>query len=111
MEKSAAIAVLGALSQETRLDLFCLLVLHGGQGLPAGAIAEELGVPPSSLSFHLQHLLRAGLVTQKRAGRQLIYTAQHSTACALLTFLSASFHTADHATNDAATERKSVREH
>ena len=61
--------------------------LNGPRGLPAGAIAERLGVAPSSLSFHLQQLLHAGLVTQRRAGRQLIYAAEYETMNALLAYL------------------------
>jgi hypothetical protein len=59
VEKKAAIAALGALSQETRLDLFRLLVTVGPEGLPAGVIAERLGVLPSSLTFHLNHLVHS----------------------------------------------------
>ena len=67
MEQDRAIAALGALAQETRLALFRLLVVCGPAGLPAGSIAERLGVAPSSLSFHLHHLMHAGLITQRRA--------------------------------------------
>jgi ArsR family transcriptional regulator, arsenate/arsenite/antimonite-responsive transcriptional repressor len=87
MDQFAAIAALGALAQETRLALFRLLVARGPEGLPAGAIAEELGVAPSSLSFHLQQLLHAGLVTQRRLGRQLIYAAEYEAMTALLAYL------------------------
>src|SRR5829696_9257288 len=87
MNQLAAIAALGALAQETRLALFRLLVARGPDGLPAGAIAEELGVAPSSLSFHLQQLLHAGLVTQRRLGRQLIYAAEYEAMTALLAYL------------------------
>src|SRR5713101_4339793 len=65
----------GALAQETRLALFRLLVTCGPAGLAAGAIAERLGVAPSSLSFHLQLLVHAGLITQRRLSRNLIYSA------------------------------------
>src|SRR5215204_2076859 len=87
MNQDAAIAALGALAQETRLALFRLLVARGPEGLPAGAIAEELGVAPSSLSFHLQQLLHAGLVTQRRVGRQLIYAAEYETMSALMAYM------------------------
>jgi ArsR family transcriptional regulator len=87
MDQHAAITALGALAQETRLALFRLLVARGPQGTPAGVIAEQLGVAPSSLSFHLQQLLHAGLVTQRRLGRQLIYAAEYGTMTALLAYL------------------------
>jgi len=87
MEKKAAIGALGALAQETRLDLFRLLVTVGPQGLPAGVIAERLGVLPASLSFHLAQLVHAGLITQRRLGRQLIYSAEYGAMNALLGYL------------------------
>jgi|SRR6516164_8094062 len=87
MEKKSAIAALGALAQETRLDLFRLLVTEGPAGLPAGVIAERLGVLPASLSFHLQQLVRAGLITQRRLSRQLIYSAEYGAMNALLAYL------------------------
>lgn len=87
MDQHRAIAALAALAQETRLDLYRLLVARGPEGIPAGAIAERLGVAPSSLSFHLQQLLHAGLVSQRRAGRQLIYAAEYETMNALLAYL------------------------
>ena len=87
MEKSDAIAALGALAQETRLDLFRLLVTVGPEGLPAGVIAERLSVLPASLSFHLQQLVRAGLITQRRLSRQIIYSAEYSAMNDLLAYL------------------------
>jgi ArsR family transcriptional regulator, arsenate/arsenite/antimonite-responsive transcriptional repressor len=87
VEKKAALDALSALSQETRLDLFRLLVTVGPQGLPAGVIAERLGVLPSSLTFHLNHLVRAGLITQRRLSRQLIYSAEYGTMNDLLAYL------------------------
>ena len=63
MEQKRAIAALGALAQETRLELFRLLVTCGPEGLPAGVIAERLGVQPSSLSFHLAQLTHAPNLT------------------------------------------------
>jgi ArsR family transcriptional regulator, arsenate/arsenite/antimonite-responsive transcriptional repressor len=73
MNTREAIAALGALAQETRLAIFRLLVERGPEGLPAGAIAEALELPASSLSFHLAQLAHAGLVSQRRQGRSLIY--------------------------------------
>ena len=87
MEKKGAIAALGALAQETRLDLFRLLATEGPAGLPAGVIAERLGVLPASLSFHLQQLVRAGLITQRRMSRQLIYSADYGAMNGLLAYL------------------------
>ena len=87
MDRKEAIAALGALAQETRLDLFRLLVSAGPNGLPAGAIAERLGVPPSSLSFHLAQLSHAGLIVQRRLSRQLIYSAEYDAMTALLAYL------------------------
>jgi len=87
VEKKAALDALSALSQETRLDLFRLLVTVGPGGLPAGVIAERLGVLPSSLTFHLNHLVRAGLITQRRLSRQLIYSAEYGTMNNLLAYL------------------------
>ncbi|HTQ32758.1 MAG TPA: helix-turn-helix domain-containing protein [Stellaceae bacterium] len=87
MEKQAAIAALGALAQETRLDVYRLLVTQGPEGLPAGAIADRLAVLPASLTFHLKELQHAGLITQRRLGRQLIYAAEYTAMNALLGYL------------------------
>jgi ArsR family transcriptional regulator, arsenate/arsenite/antimonite-responsive transcriptional repressor len=87
MDQKHAIAALGALAQETRLALFRLLVSCGPEGLPAGVIAERLGVQPSSLSFHLAQLAHAGLITQRRLSRQLIYSAEYGAMNALLAYL------------------------
>lgn len=87
MEKKGAIAALGALAQDTRLDAYRLLVTQGPAGLPAGVIADRLGVLPASLTFHLQQLLHAGLITQRRLGRQIIYAAEYGVMNALLAYL------------------------
>jgi ArsR family transcriptional regulator, arsenate/arsenite/antimonite-responsive transcriptional repressor len=87
MDEKRAIAALGALAQETRLALFRLLVTCGPAGLPAGVIAERLSVQPSSLSFHLAQLVHAGLITQRRLSRQLIYSAECGAMNALLAYL------------------------
>ncbi|HVF37589.1 MAG TPA: metalloregulator ArsR/SmtB family transcription factor [Sphingomicrobium sp.] len=87
MDRSAVVDALGALAQEHRLTLFRLLVQAGEQGMPAGAIAEELGVPNSSLSFHLAALTRAGLVRQQRQSRSLIYSADYAAMNALVGYL------------------------
>lgn len=87
MDKTDALAALGALAQESRLDLYRLLVTVGPEGLPAGVISERIGVPPGSLTFHLQQLVRARLITQRRLGRQLIYSAEYGTMNDLLAYL------------------------
>jgi DNA-binding transcriptional ArsR family regulator len=87
MDQKAAVAALAALAQETRLALFRLLVATGPAGLAAGVIAEQLGVLPSSLTFHLNLLHRAGLITQTRRSRQLIYAAEYGAMNTLLAYL------------------------
>ena len=87
MKRKQAIAALGALAQETRLDLFRLLVTVGPEGLAAGVIAERLGVLPSSLTFHLNQLVHAGLITHRRLSRQIIYSAEYGTMNDLLAYL------------------------
>lgn len=84
---AAAVIALGALAHETRLALFRLLVERGPDGLPAGVIADRLDIPPSSLSFHLQALAHAGLVTQRRVSRQIFYTTDFARMNALVTYL------------------------
>ncbi len=87
MEKQDAIAALGALAQETRLDVFRLLVREGPEGLPAGEIGEALALPAATLSFHLKELRSAGLVACERAGRSRIYRADFDAMNDLLGFL------------------------
>lgn len=87
IDPKSAVAALGALAQDTRLRVFRMLVERGPDGLPAGIIAEQVGIPPSSLTFHLQQLLHAGLVTQRRSSRQLIYAANYATMDGLLVYL------------------------
>ncbi len=88
MEKKAVLAALTALSQETRLDIFRLLVQAGPEGRSAGAIADALGVAPATLSFHLSNLNHAGLIVQRRESRSLIYSADFDRMNAVLGFLS-----------------------
>lgn len=87
MTTKDALAGLGSLAQETRLQVFRLLVRRGPEGLPAGAIAEAVGVPASSLSFHLRGLMQAGMVTQERRSRQLIYAADFERMNGLVAYL------------------------
>ncbi len=87
METKIAISALAALAQESRLAVFRLLVQAGPEGLPATQIAEQLEIPPSSLSFHLKELTYANMVIQKKAGRSLIYSTNFETMNGLLAFL------------------------
>jgi ArsR family transcriptional regulator len=87
MKADSALSALGALAQEHRLALFRLLVQAGEDGMAAGAIAEALGVPNSSLSFHLAHLTRAGLIRQERQSRSLIYRADYAAMNELVGYL------------------------
>jgi ArsR family transcriptional regulator, arsenate/arsenite/antimonite-responsive transcriptional repressor len=87
MEKTSAIAALAALAQENRLDVYRLLVQAGSGGLAVGRIAERLGLPSATLSFHLSQLKHAGLVSFRREGRSLIYTANFSAMNELLGYL------------------------
>lgn len=87
METTDAVAALAALAQDNRLDVFRLLVRAGPEGLPAGEIAGRLGIAAATLSFHLSQLRQAGLVTMKREGRSLIYSADYKGMNALMAFL------------------------
>ena len=87
MKANSAIEALGALAQEQRLSLFRLLVRAGAKGMAAGAIAEALGIPNSSLSFHLAQLRKAGLILQERQHRSLIYRANYPAMNALVGYL------------------------
>jgi len=87
MEKTAIIAALSALAQDTRLDIYRLLVQAGADGLPAGQIGERLDLPSPTLSFHLAQLKHAGLVTHRRDGRSIIYAANYPTMNGLVGYL------------------------
>ena len=87
MDTKNAIAALAALAQESRLATFRLLVQAGPGGLAASKIAQALGTPASSLSFHLKELTQAGLIAPRQEGRFLIYAAQFDTMNGLLAFL------------------------
>jgi ArsR family transcriptional regulator, arsenate/arsenite/antimonite-responsive transcriptional repressor len=82
-----AVDALGALAHEHRLAIFRLLVERGPAGLPAGRIAERIGLVPSSLTFHLQNLERAGLIAHRRESRQLIYSTDFAAMNALVGYL------------------------
>jgi ArsR family transcriptional regulator len=87
MKKSDALMALGALAQESRLDIFRLLVQAGEAGMPAGKVGEQLGLPSATLAFHLKELKHAGLITFTREGRSLIYAAIYPTMNDLLAYL------------------------
>ncbi len=84
MTKANAIAALGALAQDTRLDIFRLLVERGPEGMPAGEIGERLKQPSPTLSFHLNQLRHAGLITSRRESRSIIYRANFNTMSGLM---------------------------
>jgi DNA-binding transcriptional ArsR family regulator len=87
MESSLVVEALGALAQPSRLELFRLLVRRGPAGLPAGEIAERIGIPSTTLSFHLSQLTRAGLLTARRQGRSILYAADYARMRALMLYL------------------------
>jgi ArsR family transcriptional regulator len=87
MEKHHTLAALAALAQETRLDIFRMLVEAGPEGRAVGRIGEALDLPSATLSFHLKELRHARLVTVRRAGRSLIYAANFATMTGLIDYL------------------------
>ena len=87
MDAPTVIRALGALAQEHRLAAFRLLVQAGESGLPAGVIAEKLGIVSSSISFHLAALANAGLVNQRRQSRLIIYSANYPAMNGLMGYL------------------------
>ena len=87
MDISSATAALEALAHETRLSVFRLLVRAGPAGLTAGAIAEDLGAFPNTMSSHLAKLSRAGIVTSERAGRHISYRADFDAVSGLIVYL------------------------
>jgi len=89
MNEKAAVQALGALAQVARLRTYRAVVGVGPVGITPGALAAELAVPPSTLSFHIKELLYAGLLTQERQGRHLIYRPSIDVMNELLAYLSA----------------------
>lgn len=87
MGPDSIIRSLGALAQEHRLAAFRLLVQAGPEGMAAGALADALSTPASSLSFHLAQLSHAGLVSQRRVSRSIIYAADYAAMNGLLSYL------------------------
>lgn len=87
MESFEVIEALGALAHESRLEIFRLLVRRGPAGAAVSQIAEHIRIPPATMSFHLSHLQRAGLLRSKRESRQIIYSANYSLMKDLVGFL------------------------
>jgi DNA-binding transcriptional ArsR family regulator len=87
MDKLDAVAALAALAQEHRLEVYRLLVQAGPEGMAAGEVASAIGIAPNTLSFHLDRLRHAGLVSVARQGRSLIYAARYETMNNLLGYL------------------------
>ena len=87
MEEKDVVQSLAALAQPVRLRVFRALVVRGASGLTPGAMAEGLGIPPNTLSFHLKELTHAGLVTQERSSRNIVYRAAYDQMNALLGYL------------------------
>lgn len=87
METKHVLAALAALAQESRLAVFRALVQAGPEGMAATKIGEQIGVPPSSLSFHLKEMTHADLVTPRQDGRFVIYAANYQTMNGLIQFL------------------------
>ena len=87
MQEADVVRSLAALAQEVRLRAFRALVVAGQEGLTPGILSEQLGIAPNTLSFHLKELAHAGLVTQERQGRNLIYRAAYQAMNALLAYL------------------------
>lgn len=87
MKSSDAVKALGALAQESRLDVFRLLVRKGAAGMAAGELSEHFGLPPATMSFHLKELTSAGLLTSRRESRSIIYSANYAHMQTLIGFL------------------------
>jgi DNA-binding transcriptional ArsR family regulator len=87
MHATDTVRALAALAHEHRLGAYRLLVEAGPDGLPAGVIAERLGILPSSLTFHVQQLRNAGLVVSRRASRQILYATDFAAMNALVGYL------------------------
>lgn len=108
MQAEIVIRALGALAQEHRLATFRLLVEAGPDGMAAGALAEALGLPASSMSFHLAQLSHAGLVTQRRQSRSIIYAADYAAMGALMGYLTENCCGGASCASSAAAEERNV---
>jgi len=87
MDTKSAVRSLAALAQDSRLDVFRLLVQAGPDGLTAGEIADRLGIPASTLSFHVKALAQAGLVASRQESRFIYYSARFAAMNDLIAFL------------------------
>lgn len=87
MDIQEAIIMFDALSQETRLRAFRLLVQAGSGGLAAGVLSDALGTPHNTLSFHLNHLSNAGIISSRKEGRSVIYSANFDITRDLIAFI------------------------
>lgn len=87
MKTNDAVSALSALAQETRLDIFRLLVRKGQTGMAAGALSDHFSIPPATMSFHLKELSNAGLIASRRESRSIIYAANYGHMQELLGFL------------------------
>lgn len=87
MKINQAVKSLGALAQESRLNAYRLLVCAGEEGMAAGEISDRLKIPPATLTFHLKELVNAGLISQQRLGRSIIYSLNPESMSALIEFL------------------------
>jgi ArsR family transcriptional regulator len=87
MKNIDAVRALAALAQESRLDIFKLLVRKGVTGMAAGELSDHFEVPPATMSFHLKELTSAGLLTSKRESRSIIYSANYRQMQDLIGFL------------------------
>ena len=88
MEDKYVFKALAALAQPNRLQIFRSLVVRGSEGLTPALMAEALGMPSNTLSFHLKELMHADLISQERSGRHLIYRAHYDRMNAVLAYLS-----------------------
>ena len=109
MDENNVVRALGALAQPLRLQVFRALVVAGPQGLTPGTMSEALGVPQNSLSFHLKELSNAGLVTQERASRHIIYRAAYEQMNELLRYLTENCCQGEGCKADRATGKSSCR--
>ena len=87
MDIKKALAAFDALSQETRLRVFRLLVEHGQSGVAAGALSKALRIPHNTLSFHLSHMSNADLIVSRRVGRSVVYTANFDFFSGLIRYM------------------------